>query len=101
MEAAAMKSLLFVAGVCASAALLVPLLAAPASSCLVPAFRLTHAQTQWSRAFWRMAAQPDSRRYDALIEAAARKHGVDARLLRAVMAAESNFDPRAHSVRGA
>lgn len=96
-----MNRLLLAAGVCAAAALAVPALPAPASCALIPAFRLSHAQIAWSRAYWRMASRPDSRRYDALIEAAARAHGVDARLLRSVMAAESNFDRGARSNRGA
>lgn len=39
--------------------------------------------------------------YDALISDAADRHGLPAPLLKAVMAAESNFDPAAVSIRGA
>ncbi|MCD6290464.1 MAG: lytic transglycosylase domain-containing protein [Anaerolineae bacterium] len=40
-------------------------------------------------------------RFDTLIEAAARRYGVPADLIRAVIRAESNFDPKAVSVAGA
>ena len=40
-------------------------------------------------------------RFDAYIEAAARKHGVTVDLLRAIIQIESGFDPRAVSSRGA
>ncbi len=39
--------------------------------------------------------------YDRMIEAAARKYNVHADLVRAVIAAESNFDPQARSAAGA
>ena len=42
-----------------------------------------------------------SGRYDAVIAAAAARHRLDPALLRAVIATESNFDPRARSARGA
>ena len=47
------------------------------------------------------SAAGNSAKYDEYIEAASRKHGVDAPLLKAVMMAESNFNPRAVSKKGA
>jgi len=46
---------------------------------------------------------PEERRagYDKLIEKVARSEGLDSDLLRAVVAAESNYDPRAISAKGA
>ena len=47
-------------------------------------------------------AKPEQEKpYDELIRAAAAKHGVDEDLLFSVIAAESNFDPRAVSRKGA
>ncbi len=46
---------------------------------------------------WRTKAP----RFDALVDRAARQHRVDAALIRAVIAVESAFDPRAVSPRGA
>jgi len=43
----------------------------------------------------------DASRYDALISESARKHGVDDALVKAVIRAESNFDSRATSRKGA
>lgn len=40
-------------------------------------------------------------RYDYLISKAARKHGMDPALIKAVIEAESDFDPEAHSRAGA
>lgn len=42
-----------------------------------------------------------SRRYDKLIRRAAEAHGVETSLLKAIIKAESDFDPRAVSKRGA
>jgi soluble lytic murein transglycosylase-like protein len=53
----------------------------------------------------RTTAKPESakrqQRFDELIEQYARVHGVSADLVRAVIQAESNFDPRAVSAKGA
>jgi len=43
----------------------------------------------------------DPSQFDALIEAAARRHGLSADLIKAVIRAESNFDPTAVSAAGA
>ncbi len=43
----------------------------------------------------------DPSRFDALIEAAARRHGLSADLIKAVIRTESNFDPTAISTAGA
>ena len=48
-----------------------------------------------------LTALPDLRRWDAAVEAAAREFGVDANLLRGLMAAESGGDPEALSRAGA
>ncbi len=47
------------------------------------------------------AASTSRSPYDRFIEEAAARHGVSAELVRAVIRAESNFDPRAVSPRGA
>lgn len=44
---------------------------------------------------------PSGRAYDAVIVRAARRHGVPAALIKAVVATESNFDPGAVSPKGA
>lgn len=44
---------------------------------------------------------PDSRAYDSLIAAEADRHGLPPALVKAVIAAESNFDPQATSPKGA
>jgi hypothetical protein len=46
-------------------------------------------------------APPDSRNYDGIILTASRSHGVPAALVKAVIAAESAFDPGALSPKGA
>jgi len=77
-------------------------LARPCDACLLPAFRLRAAETSAIRAYLRLTAAPGvTTRYDALIAEAARRHGLDPRLLKAVIAAESGFDPEARSPRGA
>jgi soluble lytic murein transglycosylase len=59
-----------------------------------------------SKGFWRprRAAAPRPRQvasYDALISEAAARHGLPPALVKAVIAAESNFDPQAVSRKGA
>ena len=46
-------------------------------------------------------ADGDSSRYDGLIQSAAQRHGLDPALLKALIRAESNFDPTAGSPAGA
>ncbi len=83
-------------------ALLVIALVVPAQPCMVPAYRLTKAQRAYARAYGRLAGHPRrTGRYDALIAQAARRRGLDPKLLKAVIAAESGFDPQARSPRGA
>lgn len=53
------------------------------------------------RAFRRLLARPESRRYDGLISAYASRHGLDPALVKAVAAAESEFTARAKSPAGA
>jgi hypothetical protein len=48
-----------------------------------------------------MMAHPDARKYDALLTQAAAEFGVEAALLKAVMTAESGFNARAVSTKGA
>jgi soluble lytic murein transglycosylase-like protein len=50
---------------------------------------------------WTGLAAGDPRGFDALINQAAARHGVDATLVKAVVQAESNFDPDAVSGAGA
>ncbi|MHB8534689.1 MAG: lytic transglycosylase domain-containing protein [Sulfuricaulis sp.] len=47
------------------------------------------------------AYRHDPGRFRPLVEQAAREHGIDSALLRAVIATESDYDPRAISPRGA
>lgn len=47
------------------------------------------------------SVQQDPRKYDALIQKAAKRWGIDANLLRGLIQAESMFDPRARSPTGA
>ncbi len=66
---------------------------------VVPIPRETPA---YRRTFKRMLGQPDKTdRYDDLILKYARRHRIDARLVKAVMAAESEFRPEALSPAGA
>ena len=44
---------------------------------------------------------PDARGFDRIIREAARRHGLSEPLLKAIIKAESNFDPRAVSKKGA
>jgi soluble lytic murein transglycosylase-like protein len=48
-----------------------------------------------------VARAPNSATYDQLIQAAARRHGVDADLVHAVIQAESDYDPTCRSSAGA
>ena len=48
-----------------------------------------------------MPTEADIRRYQAIVEAAARSHGVDTALVHAVISAESGYNPNAVSRRGA
>jgi soluble lytic murein transglycosylase-like protein len=66
---------------------------------VVPIPRETPA---YRRTFRRMLNQPEKTdRYDDLIHKYALRHRIDARLIKAVMAAESEFDPQALSPAGA
>lgn len=55
----------------------------------------------YARAFKRLSAGPRTSGYDALIRAHARRHGLDPRLVKAVIAGESEFAKRATSPAGA
>lgn len=67
-----------------------PVIPAPRET---PAYRLT---------FNILAARPDlTDRYDGLVLKYARLHGLDARLVKSIIAAESEFSPKAVSPRGA
>lgn len=48
-----------------------------------------------------MPTEADIRRFQGIVEAAARSHGVDAALVQAVISAESGFNPNAVSRKGA
>src|SRR5690242_3183602 len=75
--------------------------AAPAAPAMLP-YRLNAADNAYLKAFRRLWRLPDrTRRYDGLIAAEARRRGLDARLVKAVIAAESGFDPDAVSPAGA
>ncbi|MDE2292250.1 MAG: lytic transglycosylase domain-containing protein, partial [Elusimicrobia bacterium] len=72
---------------------------APAERPLAPPRR---PDPEYRRLFRRMLARRAViDRYDAQIRSAARERGLDPRLLKAVIGAESEFDPRARSPRGA
>jgi soluble lytic murein transglycosylase-like protein len=45
--------------------------------------------------------KPDSKQYDHIIEASSRRYGVDSALVKAIIRAESGFDPTAISTKGA
>jgi soluble lytic murein transglycosylase-like protein len=55
----------------------------------------------FARAFNRLLARAETDRYDALIRARAVERGLDPRLVKSVIAAESEFSPRAQSPAGA
>ncbi len=49
----------------------------------------------------RFKAQPGTKKFDGIIQDAARRYGVDFSLLKAIIRAESSFDPQAISRKGA
>lgn len=55
----------------------------------------------YERTFYRLLARPQTSGYDELIRAHAERHGLDARLVKSVIAAESEFTARAISPAGA
>src|SRR5207248_1311798 len=63
--------------------------------------RQTRTDRSYLNAFHRLKRLPDADRYDALIARTALKHHLNPRLLKAVIAAESGFEPDARSPRGA
>lgn len=95
-----MRSLLIVASVWVVSIVLPAGLVLPAASCLMP---LKHTRTDraYLNAFHRLKRLPDADRYDALIASQAQRHHLNPRLLKAVIAAESGFEPGARSPRGA
>jgi soluble lytic murein transglycosylase-like protein len=95
-----MRSLLIVASVWAVSIVLPSGLVLPAASCLMPPKR-SRADRAYLSAFHRLKRLPDADRYDALIARQARRHRLNPRLLKAVIAAESGFEPHARSPRGA
>lgn len=54
-----------------------------------------------TRLFQRLVDHPNIRRYAALIDAAAGRHGLDSHFVKAVIAVESGFEPGAVSTKGA
>jgi soluble lytic murein transglycosylase-like protein len=97
-----MRRLLSVASLWGLCMLSVIVSAPPAVPAVVPAYRLKAQDNSFLKAFrrlWRARERTD--RYDALILAEARRRGLDPRLVKAVMAAESGFDPSAVSPAGA
>jgi soluble lytic murein transglycosylase-like protein len=59
----------------------------------------TAAMPRSTRAY--MPTEADIRRYQGIVEAAAKNHGVDTALVHAVITAESGYNPRALSPKGA
>lgn len=55
----------------------------------------------FARTFSRLLARAETNRYDSLIRSDAAERGLDPRLVKSVIAAESEFSPRAHSPAGA
>ncbi len=55
----------------------------------------------YERSFRRLLKRPQTSRYDAAIEAQAAARGLDARLVKSIIAAESEFSSQAHSSAGA
>jgi len=55
----------------------------------------------FARTFNRLLAKPDSARYDGLIRQNAAERGLDPRLVKSVIAAESEFSAKARSPKGA
>ena len=95
-----MRSLLIVASVWVVSVVAPAGLVLPAASCLMPQ-RQTRTDRAYLTAFHRLKRLPDADRYDALIAREAQKRHLNARLLKAVIAAESGFEPTARSPRGA
>ena len=54
-----------------------------------------------TRLFKRLIDHPNIKKYEPLIRAAANRHGLDPQLVKAVVAVESGFEPRAVSDKGA
>lgn len=96
-----MRSLLIVAGVWAVSLLVPAGVVLPAASCLMPPYKQSQADKSYLKAFHHLVRAPDADRYDALIARHAQRRHLNPRLLKAVIAAESGFDPRARSPRGA
>lgn len=96
-----MRSLLIVAGVWAAAVLILTGLAPTADPCMMPPYKMSKPDRSYLKAFHHLVRAPKVDAYDALIDAQARRRHLNPRLLKAVIAAESGFDPRARSPRGA
>lgn len=96
-----MRSLLIAASVWAVSLVGLAGLEQPASTCLMPPYRPSRVDTAYLKAFHRLVRRPDPDRYDALILREARLNDLDPRLIKAVIAAESGFNPLARSPAGA
>jgi soluble lytic murein transglycosylase-like protein len=74
----------------------------PAESALMPALRFPAQQAAYMRALTRlMQSRARTDRYDSLIARESARRGLDPRLVKAVIAAESDFSPAARSPVGA
>lgn len=97
-----MRSLLIVGSIWAVSVVSFAVLASPADPAMMPAFRLKSADRAYIKALTRLSRSLErADRYDDLIAAESRARGLDPRLVKAVMAAESGFDPTAVSPAGA
>jgi soluble lytic murein transglycosylase-like protein len=96
-----MRSLLIVASVWAACVVILTSVVPTVAPCLMPAYKLSEPDRAYLKAFHHLVRAPQSDAYDALIAAQARRRHLNARLLKAVIAAESGFDPLARSPRGA
>jgi len=96
-----MRSLLIVASVWAVSLLVPAGVVLPAASCLMPPYKQSQADRSYLKAFHHLVRAPDTDLYDTLIVRQAQRRRLNPRLLKAVIAAESGFDPRARSPRGA
>jgi soluble lytic murein transglycosylase-like protein len=76
-------------------------LSRPAAPCLMPPYAPSKADRAYLSAFRRLSRAARADAYDDLILREARRRRLDARLLKAVIAAESGFEPLARSPRGA